>query len=41
MLTKWCCAFPGLPEEVPHARRFVAALLDDQGEGPRGFRTGF
>ncbi|WEH16934.1 ATP-binding protein [Streptomyces sp. VNUA24] len=31
MLTKWCRAFPGLPEEVPQARRFVAALLDERG----------
>ncbi|MET7429080.1 ATP-binding protein [Streptomyces flaveolus] len=31
MLTKWCRAFPGLPEEVPHARHFVASLLSDRG----------
>lgn len=27
MLTKWCRAFPGLPEQVAEARHFVAALL--------------
>ncbi|MCZ9336289.1 ATP-binding protein, partial [Streptomyces sp. TRM76130] len=27
MRTKWCRAFPGLAEQVPHARHFVAALL--------------
>ncbi|MEU7302344.1 ATP-binding protein [Streptomyces sp. NPDC007206] len=31
MLTKWCRAFRGLPEEVPHARHFVASLLADRG----------
>ncbi|AKN70666.1 hypothetical protein QR97_13310 [Streptomyces sp. PBH53] len=31
MLTKWCRVFPGLPEEVPHARHFVASLLADRG----------
>lgn len=31
MLTKWCRAFQGLPEEVPHARHFVASLLADRG----------
>jgi anti-sigma regulatory factor (Ser/Thr protein kinase) len=30
MLTKWCRAFPGLPEQVAHARHFVAALLTDR-----------
>ncbi|WNZ08695.1 ATP-binding protein [Streptomyces sp. 11x1] len=31
MRTKWCRAFPGLAEEVGHARRFVAALLEERG----------
>ncbi|QJS10000.1 ATP-binding protein [Streptomyces argyrophyllae] len=31
MLTKWCRAFQGMPEEVPHARHFVASLLADRG----------
>ncbi|MGW1586287.1 ATP-binding protein [Streptomyces sp. NPDC002386] len=32
MRSKWCRAFPGVAEEVAHARHFVAALLD--GHGP-------
>ncbi|MEV8563341.1 ATP-binding protein [Streptomyces sp. NPDC051917] len=31
MLAKWCRAFHGLPDEVPHARHFVASLLADRG----------
>ncbi|WP_404816997.1 ATP-binding protein [Streptomyces thermolineatus] len=31
MFTKWCRAFPGLPEQVAEARHFVAALLQDWG----------
>ncbi|GGS92453.1 ATP-binding protein [Streptomyces chromofuscus] len=31
MLTKWCRAFPGLPEQVAEARHFVAALLQEWG----------
>lgn len=31
MLTKWCRAFPGLPEQVAEARHFVAALLRERG----------
>lgn len=31
MFTKWCRAFPGLPEEVGHARHFVTALLTERG----------
>ncbi|MFF1406374.1 ATP-binding protein [Streptomyces sp. NPDC058294] len=31
MPTKWCRVFPGLPEEVAHARHFVTALLADRG----------
>ncbi|MEU6336325.1 ATP-binding protein [Streptomyces cellulosae] len=31
MWSKWCRAFPGVPEEVAHARHFVAALLDGRG----------
>ncbi|WP_369158531.1 ATP-binding protein [Streptomyces sp. R02] len=31
MLTKWCRAFPGLPEQVAEARHFVAALLEKWG----------
>ncbi|BFO13932.1 ATP-binding protein [Streptomyces sp. KM77-8] len=31
MLSKWCRAFPGLAEEVTHARHFVASLLADRG----------
>ncbi|MEN3586681.1 ATP-binding protein [Streptomyces sp. ZYX-F-203] len=31
MRSKWCRAFPGLPEEVAHARHFIAALLQEQG----------
>ena len=30
MLTKWCRAFPGLPEQVAEARHFVAALLRER-----------
>lgn len=32
MLSKWCRAFPGLPQEVAQARHFVAALLDKEGD---------
>jgi anti-sigma regulatory factor (Ser/Thr protein kinase) len=32
MRAKWCRAFPGLPEQVAHARHFVAALV--AGRGP-------
>ncbi|MDC2961456.1 MULTISPECIES: ATP-binding protein [Streptomyces] len=28
MRSKWCRAFPGVADEVAHARHFVAALLD-------------
>ncbi|WP_328918510.1 ATP-binding protein [Streptomyces jietaisiensis] len=31
MLSKWCRAFPGLAEEVTHARHFVASLLAERG----------
>ncbi|MGV9253250.1 ATP-binding protein [Streptomyces sp. NPDC003697] len=31
MRSKWCRAFPGVAEEVAHARHFVAALLDGRG----------
>ncbi|WOI58946.1 ATP-binding protein [Streptomyces fradiae] len=31
MRTKWCRAFPGLAEQVPHARHFVAALITERG----------
>ncbi|MFF4965280.1 ATP-binding protein [Streptomyces sp. NPDC001037] len=31
MRSKWCRAFPGVAEEVAHARHFVAALLDGYG----------
>ncbi|GAA3809329.1 ATP-binding protein [Streptomyces phyllanthi] len=31
MLTRWCRAFPGLPEQVAEARHFVAALLEEWG----------
>ncbi|QKW02626.1 ATP-binding protein [Streptomyces sp. NA02536] len=31
MRSKWCRAFPGLPEEVAHVRHFIAALLQEQG----------
>lgn len=31
MFTKWCRAFPGLPDQVAEARRFVAALLQERG----------
>ncbi|MEV5430604.1 ATP-binding protein [Streptomyces sp. NPDC052701] len=31
MRAKWCRAFPGLAEQVPQARHFVAALLAEQG----------
>jgi len=31
VLTKWCRAFPGLPEQVAEARHFVAALLRERG----------
>ncbi|WP_231158333.1 ATP-binding protein [Streptomyces sp. CNZ748] len=31
MRSKWCRAFPGLPEEVAHARHFIAALLQEHG----------
>jgi len=30
MLAKWCCAFPGLAEEVAHARHFVASLTAER-----------
>ncbi|MFE0331699.1 ATP-binding protein [Streptomyces sp. NPDC058960] len=33
MLTKWCRAFPGLPEQVAEARHFVAALLEREQRG--------
>ncbi|MDX3548820.1 ATP-binding protein [Streptomyces europaeiscabiei] len=29
MFTKWCRAFPGLPDQVVEARHFVAALLQE------------
>ncbi|MBD9725796.1 ATP-binding protein [Streptomyces caniscabiei] len=31
MFTKWCRAFPGLPDQVAEARHFVAALLQERG----------
>ncbi|CQR63521.1 ATP-binding protein [Streptomyces leeuwenhoekii] len=31
MLSKWCRAFPGLAEEVTHARHFVASLVTGRG----------
>ncbi|WP_309054191.1 ATP-binding protein [Streptomyces sp.] len=31
MLSKWCRPFPGLAEEVAHARHFVASLMADRG----------
>jgi len=31
MHTKWCRAFPGLAEQVVHARHFVAALVAEKG----------
>ncbi|MEH0655730.1 ATP-binding protein [Streptomyces scabiei] len=31
MFTKWCRAFPGLPDQVAEARLFVAALLQERG----------
>ncbi|KND27291.1 ATP-binding protein [Streptomyces stelliscabiei] len=31
MFTKWCRAFPGLPDQVAEARHFVAALLHERG----------
>ncbi|MYV39859.1 ATP-binding protein [Streptomyces sp. SID1328] len=31
MLKKWCRAFPGLAEEVAHARHFVASLTAQLG----------
>ncbi|MDQ0812660.1 serine/threonine-protein kinase RsbW [Streptomyces sp. B3I7] len=31
MRSKWCRAFPGLPEQVAHARHFIASLLHEQG----------
>ncbi|MDO0926629.1 ATP-binding protein [Streptomyces sp. TG1A-8] len=31
MPAQWCRVFPGLPEEVAHARHFVASLLSDRG----------
>ncbi|ULR52453.1 ATP-binding protein [Streptomyces deccanensis] len=31
MFTKWCRAFPGLPDQVVEARHFVAALLQERG----------
>ncbi|MFS8204322.1 ATP-binding protein (plasmid) [Streptomyces sp. CWNU-52B] len=31
MFTKWCRAFPGVPQEVAGARHFVAAILDGWG----------
>ncbi|MFD7700348.1 ATP-binding protein [Streptomyces caelestis] len=31
MRTKWCRAFPGLAEQVVHARHFVAALVAEKG----------
>ncbi|CAM5730002.1 ATP-binding protein [Streptomyces hirsutus] len=31
MRSKWCRAFPGMAEEVAHARHFVAALLRERG----------
>ncbi|WEH15299.1 ATP-binding protein [Streptomyces sp. VNUA24] len=31
MFTKWCRAFPGLPDQVAEARHFVAALLQEWG----------
>lgn len=30
MLSKWCRVFPGLAEEVAHARHFVASLLAER-----------
>jgi anti-sigma regulatory factor (Ser/Thr protein kinase) len=30
MFTKWCRAFPGLPDQVAEARHFVAALLQER-----------
>ncbi|WP_406198984.1 ATP-binding protein [Streptomyces europaeiscabiei] len=31
MFTKWCRAFPGMPDQVAEARHFVAALLQERG----------
>ncbi|MCZ2527772.1 ATP-binding protein [Streptomyces sp. HB2AG] len=36
MFTKWCRAFPGLPEQVAEARHFVAALLREWGRADDG-----
>ncbi|MFF9034510.1 ATP-binding protein [Streptomyces sp. NPDC014892] len=30
MFTKWCRAFPGLPDQVAEARHFVAAILQER-----------
>ncbi|MFE1781066.1 ATP-binding protein [Streptomyces sp. NPDC059506] len=36
MFTKWCRAFPGLPDQVAEARHFVAALLQEWGRADDG-----
>jgi anti-sigma regulatory factor (Ser/Thr protein kinase) len=36
VLTKWCRAFPGLPDQVAEARHFVAALLEEWGCADEG-----